>query len=117
MPEEYEQHWNCCKCKKGYSGVAILTKVKPLSVTHDLKISKHDQEGRVMTMEFEHFYLVACYTPNAGEGLKRVDYRTKEWDADFFAHLRKLEETKPVVLGGDLNVAHKELDIYDTKNK
>ena len=68
-------------------------------------------------MEFEHFYLVACYTPNAGEGLKRVDYRTKEWDADFFAHLRKLEETKPVVLGGDLNVAHKEMDIYDTKNK
>lgn len=76
MSDEYEQHWNCSQKNKGQSGVAIFTKVKPLSVMHDLNVEKHDKTGRVLTMEFEQFYLVACYTPNAGEGLKRVDYRT-----------------------------------------
>ena len=114
LPEEYEQHWNCSKLKKGYSGVAIFTKIKPLKVMHD--IEDHDgnanKEGRVLTMELEKFFLVACYTPNAGEDLRRVDYRTTQWDQDFFAHLRRLEKTKPVVLGGDLNVAHKDIDLY-----
>lgn len=77
MPKDYEQHWNCCKCKKGYSGVSILTKIEPISVRHDIGVKEHDQEGRVLTLEFEKFFVVACYTPNAGEGLKRVDYRTK----------------------------------------
>ena len=72
IPPEYEQHWNCSKSRKGYSGVAVFTKVKPNSVRHDIKIEKHDQEGRVLTVEFEKFFLVACYVPNAGAGLKRL---------------------------------------------
>ena len=72
IPEGYEQHWNCSKDKKGYSGVAIFTKFKPVAVTNDIGINKHDREGRIITMEFDKFFLVACYTPNAGEGLKRL---------------------------------------------
>ena len=118
IPEGYEQHWNCSKDKKGYSGVAIFTKFKPISVTHDIGIDKHDREGRVLTMEFDKFYLVSCYTPNAGEGLKRLQYRVGEWDKDFFKYLQSLEDNgKFVILTGDLNVAHKDIDIYDTKNK
>ena len=77
IPSEYQQHWNCCKSKKGYSGVAIFTKIKPLKVTHDFEVEKHAQEGRTLTMEFDRFIVVACYVPNAGEGLHRVDYRTE----------------------------------------
>ena len=91
IPKGYEQHWNCSKAKKGYSGVAIFTKVKPISVRHDIGMDQHDTEGRVLTMEFEKFYLVACYTPNAGVGLKRVNYRTQEWDIDFFIYVHGLE--------------------------
>ena len=102
----------------GYSGVAIFTKLKPIKVTHDLGVSKHDQEGRVLTAEFESFVLVSVYTPNAGEGLKRLAYREKEWDVDFFEHLKNLEKLgKAVICTGDLNVAHKEIDIYDPKGK
>jgi len=83
IPPEYEQHWNCCKVKKGYAGTAILTKIKPLSVTFDLGIPKHDGEGRVITAEFKEFILVETYVPNSGDGLKRLKYRVGEWDKDF----------------------------------
>ena len=118
VPEGYEQHWNCSKKVKGYSGVAIFSKIAPVSVNHDIKISKHDQEGRVLTMEFPTFILIACYTPNAGEGLKRLNYRVDEWDVDFFKYITDLEKTgKAVILTGDLNCAHKDIDIYDPKGK
>lgn len=118
IPSCYEQHWNCSKAKKGYSGVAIFTKIAPIEVQQDINILKHDQEGRVITMEFEEFILIACYTVNAGDGLKRVDYRVEEWDVDFFKHIEKLQEKKkPVILSGDLNCAHQEIDIYDPKGK
>ena len=119
MPSCYEQHWNCCKTKKGYSGVAIFTKVRPISVTHGLGVSKHDDEGRVLTLEFEQFNIVSCYTPNAGEGLRRIRYRAEEWDPAFFSYIQGLRTKtgKPVILGGDLNVAHEEIDIYDPKGK
>lgn len=120
IPEGYEQHYNCCKIKNGYSGVAIFTKVKPVSVRHDIGVAKHDGEGRVLTIEFKSVILVAVYTPNAGEGLKRLKYRTEEWDEDFFKYIKSLESEFPgkaIIFTGDLNVAHKEIDIYDTKGK
>ena len=100
---------------KGYSGTAILSKVKPINVQYDLGISKHDKEGRSITAEFEDFILVAVYVPNAGDGLRRLDYRVTEWDVDFHDHLYRLkqEKHKPVILAGDLNVAHNEIDVYD----
>jgi len=114
IPEEYEQYWNSCKIKKGYSGVAIYTKIAPISVRQDIGVEEHDQEGRVLTLEFEKFFVVTSYTPNAGDGLKRVDYRTKQWDVDFFKYLQTLEkEGKAVILGGDLNVAHKDIDMFN----
>jgi exodeoxyribonuclease III len=91
--------------------VAILTKAKPIQIIHDLGIPKHDQEGRTITAEFEKFYLVACYVPNAGQKLDRLAYRTKEWDPDFRNFLVELNKKKPVILCGDLNVAHHEIDI------
>ena len=114
----YAQYWNCCKRKKGYSGTAIFTKVRPISVQFDFG-QKHVEEGRSITMEFQKFVLVATYVPNAGDGLKRLDYRINEWDAEFHAYLKRLEQEKgkPVLLGGDLNVAHNEIDIYDPKGK
>lgn len=118
IPSEYEQHWNSSNTKLGYSGVAIFTKVRPESVTHGLGIAKHDGEGRVLTMEFKEFTLVSCYTPNAGEGLKRLDYRVEEWDKDFFEYIKNLRSKgKPVILCGDLNCAPQEIDIYDPKGK
>ena len=84
---------------------------------YDIQIAKHDGEGRVLTAEFKDFYLVCVYVPNAGEGLKRLEYRTKEWDRDFLRYLKALEERKPVILTGDLNVAHQEIDIYDPAGK
>lgn len=83
IPEDYEQYWNCCKGKKGYAGTAILTKVKPLSVTYDIGVGKHDGEGRVITAEFKEFVLVSTYVPNSGDKLQRLKYRTEEWDVDF----------------------------------
>ncbi|MBL4781983.1 MAG: exodeoxyribonuclease III [Porticoccaceae bacterium] len=107
--EGYHLYSNSAE-KKGYSGTAILSRVEPLSVQYDMGIAEHDQEGRVIAAEFEAFYLVTVYTPNSGNGLKRLEYR-QQWDADFLAYLQDLEKVKPVVLCGDLNVAHKDIDL------
>jgi exodeoxyribonuclease-3 len=100
--------------KKGYSGTAILSRQEPISVQYDMGIEEHDQEGRVIAAEFESFYLVTVYTPNSGSELKRLPYRQK-WDKDFNDYLKNLEETKPVLLCGDLNVAHKDIDLARPK--
>ncbi len=105
----YYQYWNAA-VKKGYSGTAIFTKIKPIKVTYDLGIEHHDQEGRVITAEFDSYYLVTCYTPNAKRGLERLDDRM-DWEDAFRNYLLELNKTKPVVVCGDLNVAHKEFDI------
>ena len=111
--EGYQSYWNYAD-KKGYSGTAIFSKVKPLSVTYGLGIEEHDHEGRVITLELESYYLITVYTPNSQEELRRLDYRMK-WDDDFRAYLKKLEEKKPVIVCGDLNVAHKEIDLKNPK--
>ena len=111
--EVYQSYWNYAE-KKGYSGTAIFSKVKPLSVTYGLGIEEHDHEGRVITLELESYYLITVYTPNSQEELRRLDYRMK-WDDDFRAYLKKLEEKKPVIVCGDLNVAHKEIDLKNPK--
>lgn len=109
----YYQYWNYAK-KKGYSGTAIFTKVEPLSVSYGIDMEEHDQEGRVITLEFKDFHLVTVYTPNSQNELKRLDYRMK-WEDDFRAYLKKLDEIKPVIVCGDLNVAHKEIDLKNPK--
>ena len=109
----YESYWNYAD-KKGYSGTAVYTRVKPLSVTLDMGIDEHDHEGRVITVEFDDFHLVCVYVPNSQDGLKRLDYRMK-WEDDFLAYLKNLEKTKPVIFCGDLNVAHKEIDLKNPK--
>ena len=109
------QIYNCSKERKGYSGTAILTKFEPLDVYVDLP--DHPLEGRIITASFPSFYLVCVYTPNAGSELKRLDYRINQWDSDFRRYMLKLKETKPVVVVGDLNVAHTEQDIYDPYRK
>ena len=109
----YYQYWNYAK-KKGYSGTAIFTKVEPLSVSYGIDMEEHDQEGRVITLEFEDFYLVTVYTPNSQNELKRLDYRMK-WEDDFRIYLKKLDAIKPVIVCGDLNVAHKEIDLKNPK--
>ncbi|SMF71794.1 exodeoxyribonuclease III [Pseudobacteriovorax antillogorgiicola] len=106
----YYQYWNSAE-KKGYSGTAIFTSVKPKDVRYGLGVEEHDNEGRVLTLEFDKFFLVTVYTPNSQTGLKRLDYRTKEWDKAFLSYVKKLDKSKPVVFCGDLNVAHKEIDI------
>lgn len=111
--EGYFQYWNYAK-KKGYSGTAIFTKKEPLSVTYGINIEEHDQEGRVITLEFEDFYMVTVYTPNSQSELKRLEYRMK-WEDDFRSYLKKLDERKPVIVCGDLNVAHKEIDLKNPK--
>jgi len=105
----YIQFW-CSAERKGYSGTAVFTKKEPLSVSYNLGIEKHDQEGRVITLEFEDFYFVCVYTPNSGSELKRLDYRM-DWDDAFRAYVGELDEKKPVVVCGDLNVAHNEIDL------
>ncbi|CDW73391.1 exodeoxyribonuclease iii family protein [Stylonychia lemnae] len=119
LPEGYEQYWNCSKTKKGYAGTGIVTRIKPISVEFDIGIDKHDDEGRVITAEFKDFTLVSVYVPNSGDDLRRLDYRTQEWDKDFFDYLDKIrtEKQKPLILTGDLNVARNELDIFDVKGK
>lgn len=112
-PEGYFGYWNYAE-KKGYSGTAIFTKQEPLSVAYGIGIEEHDHEGRVITLEFEEFYLITVYTPNSQDGLKRLDYRMR-WEADFFSFLKGLEEKKPVIFCGDLNVAHKEIDLKNPK--
>ena len=111
--EGYESYWNSAE-KKGYSGTAIFTKHKPLSVSYGLGIDEHDHEGRVITLEMEAFFLVCCYPPNSQDGLKRLDYRMR-WEDDFRAYLQRLDQQKPVILCGDLNVAHEEIDIKNPK--
>ena len=106
---DYEQYYNYAE-RKGYSGTAIFTKTTPLSVQYGIGIAEHDDEGRVITMEFPSFYLVTVYTPNSKRGLERLDYR-QVWEDAFLGYLKKLEETHPVVVCGDLNVAHREMDL------
>ena len=109
----YHQYWNFA-VKKGYSGTAIFTKEEPLSVSYGLGLEEHDQEGRVITLEFPDFYMVTVYTPNSQDGLARLDYRMT-WEEEFLKYLKKLEEKKPVIFCGDLNVAHKEIDLKNPK--
>lgn len=111
--EGYDSFWNSAD-KKGYSGTAIFTKHKPLSVTRGIGIEEHDHEGRVITLEMPDFYLVTCYTPNSQDELKRLDYRMR-WEEDFQAYLKRLDQQKPVILCGDLNVAHEEIDLKNPK--
>ena len=111
--EGYTSYWNYAE-KKGYSGTAIFTKHQPLQVTYGLGIDEHDHEGRVITLEMEKFFLVTVYTPNSQDGLKRLDYRMT-WDDDFRAYLQKLDQSKPVLVCGDMNVAHKEIDLKNPK--
>lgn len=110
----YHQYWNYAE-KKGYSGTAIFTKKKPLSAAYGIEIEEHDKEGRVITLEYEDFYMVTVYTPNAQPELARLPYRMK-WEDDFLAYLKKLEEKKPVIVCGDLNVAHTEIDLKNPKS-
>ena len=112
-------YWNCAE-KKGYSSTAILSKAEPLSVSYGIGIEKHDNEGRVITAEFEDYYLVTVYTPNSqnhdeNKRPRRLDYRTKEWDVNFLAFVKNLENSKPVVFCGDLNVANREIDLANPK--
>lgn len=109
----YEQYWNSA-VKKGYSGTAVFTRIKPLSVTYGIGIEEHDQEGRVITAEYENFYLVCCYTPNSQRELARLEYRMT-WEDAFRNYLLELDKKKPVILCGDLNVAHQEIDLKNPK--
>lgn len=111
--EGYQSYWNYAE-KKVYSGTAIFTRHQPLNVTYGLGIDEHDHEGRVITLEMDTFYLVTVYTPNSQDGLKRLDYRMK-WEDDFRRYLLMLDEKKPVIVCGDLNVAHKEIDLKNPK--
>jgi len=112
--QEYKTFVNSCKTRKGYSGTSILSKIEPISVTCDMNIEEHDQEGRVMAAEFEKFIVVTVYTPNSGEGLRRLDYR-EQWDEAFRDYVVGLKEKKPVIICGDLNVAHQPIDIARAK--
>ena len=112
-PEGYYTYWNSA-VKKGYSGTVIFTKAKPINVTYGIGIEEHDQEGRVITAEYEGFYLVDCYTPNSQRELTRLDYRMK-WEDDFRKYLEELNQKKPVILCGDLNVSHNEIDLKNPK--
>lgn len=110
---DYHQYWNYAE-KKGYSGTAVFTKEEPLSVVNGIGIEEHDHEGRVITLEYPDFYFITVYTPNSQNELARLDYRMK-WEEDFLSYLKKLEEKKPVIFCGDLNVAHKEIDLKNPK--
>ena len=109
----YNEYWNCAE-KKGYSGTAVFSKIKPINVIYGIGIEEHDKEGRVITLEFDKFYLVNCYTPNSKRELERLDYRM-QWEDAFRNYLLKLNETKPVIMCGDLNVAHNEIDLKNPK--
>ena len=112
--EGYQSFWNYAE-KKGYSGTAIFTRHQPLSVAYGIGVEEHDHEGRVITLEMEYFYLITVYVPNSQDGLKRLDYRMT-WEDAFLAYLQQLEEKKPVVVCGDLNVAHQEIDLKNPKS-
>ena len=111
--KNYNSYWNSAE-KKGYSGTAVFTKQKPLNVSYGIGIEEHDKEGRVITLEFKKFYLVNCYTPNSGRELARLNYRMT-WEDAFKEYLKKLDKNKPVIICGDLNVAHKEIDLKNPK--
>lgn len=113
VPEGYECYWNYAE-KKGYSGTAVFTKQHPLKVWNGIGMEEHDQEGRVITLEFEDFFFVTVYTPNSQSELKRLDYRMK-WEDDFREYLQELDKEKPVIMTGDLNVAHEEIDLKNPK--
>lgn len=110
---DYYQYWNYAE-KKGYSGTAVFTKIKPLSISYGLKDQTQENEGRIITLEYDNFYLINVYTPNAQRTLARLPYRL-EWENDVFDHIHHLERTKPVILTGDLNVAHKDIDLKNAK--
>ena len=112
-PEGYHCYWNYAE-KKGYSGTAIFTKQEPISVALGMGIEEHDKEGRLITLEFEDFYFITVYVPNSQDELKRLEYRVK-WEEDFLAYINKLNEKKPLIFAGDLNVAHRELDLKNPK--
>ncbi|KAF2308137.1 hypothetical protein GH714_035617 [Hevea brasiliensis] len=105
--------WTCSHSKLGYSGTAIVSRIKPLSVSYGLGIPDHDSEGRLVTAEFDSFYLINAYVPNSGDGLKRLSYRVTQWDSSLSNYMKELEKSKPVILTGDLNCAHQEIDIYN----
>ncbi|KAG4211826.1 hypothetical protein ERO13_A02G123602v2 [Gossypium hirsutum] len=112
--EGYENSfWTCSNTRLGYSGTAIISRIKPLAVRYGLGISDHDSEGRVVTAEFDSFYLLSVYVPNSGDGLRRLAYRITEWDPSLGNYIKELEKSKPVILTGDLNCAHEEIDIYN----
>ena len=113
----YKSFWYCPTEKKGYSGTAILTKYEPKSVSYGMNSDKHDKEGRIITLEYDKFYLICCYTPNSGEALKRLNYRINEWDKDFFRYINSLKDKKDIILTGDLNVARGNMDIFDPKGR
>jgi len=113
LPDGYQMYWNYAE-KKGYSGTAIFTRVEPLSVVYDMGIEEHDREGRVITLEFDSFYLITVYTPNSQDELRRLSYRMT-WDDAFRAYVEALDQKKPVVICGDLNVAHQEIDLKNPK--
>ena len=110
----YHQYWNYAE-KKGYSGTAVFTRQEPLSVRRGIGAEEYDREGRVLTLEYPDFFLVNCYTPNSQDGLARIGYRM-EWETAFLAYLKRLEESRPVILCGDLNVAHEEIDLKNPKS-
>ncbi len=112
-PDGYNCYWNYAD-KKGYSGTAIFAKEKPINVTYGIGIDEHDHEGRVITLEYDNFYFITVYVPNSQNELKRLDYRMK-WEDDFLSYIKKLDEKKPVIYCGDLNVAHKEIDLKNPK--
>lgn len=112
-PEGYYSYWNYAE-KKGYSGTAIFTKTEPIQVSYGIGIEEHDHEGRVITLEYPDYYMITVYVPNSQNELKRLSYRM-HWEEDFFSYLKKLEEKKPVIFCGDLNVAHKEIDLKNPK--
>ena len=111
--EGYDSYWNYAE-KKGYSGTAIFTRHQPLGVSYGIGVAEHDHEGRVITLEMEDYYLVTVYTPNAQDGLRRLDYRM-QWEEDFRAYLLRLDRLKPVIVCGDMNVAHEEIDLKNPK--
>ena len=113
-PDGYHVFYSCSKLRKGYSGVAVFSKIEPISVHYGLKNEKYDEEGRIITLEFDKFFYVASYVPNAGEGLKRLDFRL-QYEKDLLEYFEELEKRKPIIYAGDLNVAHKEIDIKNPK--
>ncbi len=115
FPGHFQIHWNPAE-KKGYSGTAIFTRKEPLKVTRGMKIPEHDTEGRIIAAEFDDFHVVNVYTPNSQNELRRLDYRTNQWDVAFRKHLAKLARKKPVIFCGDLSVAHKEIDLKNPKS-